>query len=370
MLDITSLQSPLPDVDRQLNSLRSPSFVTDSKSQLNGLIPARVIVQNKTNYFVISPYGEMIAELSGKFLFVAEDTGDYPVVGDWVLIRAFPEEEKGIIEHILPRKSKFSRKAAGIKTDEQVLASNIDYIFIMSSMNEELNPRRIERYLTLAFDFNIPPVVVLSKSDLSANTEEILESVRSISNDIQIHLISSVNNTGIDVLRKYFDGNKTCAIIGSSGVGKTTLINKLIGTDELKVKEISSYKDKGVHTTTRREMFLIKDCGLIIDSPGLRELQLWDGNDGLDTLFSDIKNLSGKCKFRDCKHESEPGCSVQIAIGNGILDYSRYKSYLKLKRETNYFERKVNIKEKLKEKKKWKKIAEQAREKSRLKNKI
>jgi ribosome biogenesis GTPase / thiamine phosphate phosphatase len=309
----------------------------------------------------------MIAELSGKFLFAAEDTGDYPVVGDWVLIRAFPEEEKGIIEHILPRQSKFSRKSAGIRTDEQVLASNIDFIFIMSSMNEELNPRRIERYLTLAFDFNIQPVVVLSKSDLTTDSDEILESVKSISSDIQVHLISSVNNSGIDELRKYFSGNKTAAIIGSSGVGKTTLINKLIGTDELKVNEISLYKDKGVHTTTRREMFLLKYSGLIIDTPGLRELQLWDGSDGLDTLFADIKKLSDECKFNDCKHESEPGCAVQIAIDDGLLDYSRYKSYLKLKREANYFVRKVNIKEKLKEKKKWKKITAVAKEKSKYK---
>lgn len=345
-----------------MDSLQSPGFVTDRNNQLHELIPSRIIVQNKTNYFVVSQHGEMIAELSGKFLFAAEDTGDYPVVGDWVLLRAFPEEEKGIIEHILPRKSKFSRKAAGIKTDEQVLASNIDLIFIMSSMNEELNLRRIERYLTLAFDFNIPPVVVLNKSDLANNSNEIFESVKSISGDIQIHLISCVNKTGIDELRKYFTENQTAAIIGSSGVGKTTLINKLIGTDDLKVNEISLYKDKGVHTTTRREMFLLKDGGLIIDTPGLRELQLWDGNDGIDTLFADIKKLSDRCKFRDCKHESEPDCAVQNALEHGTLDYERYKSYLKLKREVNYFERKINVKEMLKDRKKWKKITEQARE--------
>ncbi|RPI17945.1 MAG: ribosome small subunit-dependent GTPase A [Ignavibacteriae bacterium] len=328
----------------------------------NGFSPARVAVENKNNYILYSEFGELTAELSGKFYFNYEDKGDYPAVGDWVVIRPLPDEQKALIEHVLPRMNSFSRKAAGTKTDEQVIAANIDVLFIMTSLNKELNIRRMERYLTLALDRGLQPVVILSKADLCEDIDSKMMSMENIIKNIPVHIVSSVKKEGIDELKKYFEGNKTAAIVGSSGVGKSTFINALLGEDRLTVKDITAYKDKGVHTTSRRELILLPDGGMIIDTPGMRELQLWDGGDGLSDVFEDIEALFSNCKFSDCKHESEPGCAVREAIKSGELDEDRYNSYLKMQKEVNYFERRKDQKALLEEKKKWKKIHKEGKE--------
>lgn len=327
----------------------------------------RVSRENKNNFILQTQFGEITAELSGKFLFNAEYKSDFPAVGDWVLFRHLPAEKKGIIEVVLERKSKFSRKVTLNKTDEQIIASNIDFLFIVSSLNDEVNIRRIERYLTLANESGLTPVIILSKSDLSDNSELIISELKKISGKTAIHAVSSVENKGMEVLLEYFSGNRTVAFVGSSGVGKSTLINKLSGEDLMEVKDISTYKDKGRHTTSHRELIILPSGGVIIDTPGMRELQMWEGGDGLGETFSDIENLISECKFSDCTHSSEPGCAVNEALENGELDEGRYRNYLKLKKEIRYFERRKDVKEMVSEKKKWKIITKRVRNQDKRK---
>lgn len=332
-----------------------------SEFSKDGLSAGKVARENKNNYILYTQSGELSAELSGKFHFDAGSKEDFPAVGDWVAIRIIRDENKAIIEKLLIRKSKFSRKSAGIKTEEQIIASNIDYIFIVSSLNQDVNLRRIERYLTLIRENSIEPVIILSKADLCEDIDEKISSVKSIAPETDIHVISAASNTGIDELRKYFDGNKTAAVIGSSGVGKSTLINSLFGEEVMYVSDISLYKDKGRHSTTHRELILLPDGGMIIDTPGLREIQMWEGSDGVSETFHDIERLLGQCRFSDCKHKTEPGCVIKAAIEAGTIDEDRYRNYLKLQREIHYFENRNDKKAMLVEKKKWKKLTANAK---------
>lgn len=351
-----------------LNSYGYNNFFQKHFSEIsdNGFIPARVAIEHKNIYIVYSEYGELSAELSGKFYFNAEEKEDFPAVGDWVVIRPLLDEQKALIEHVLPRQNVFARKSAGIKTEEQIIASNIDVLFIMTSLNLDLNINRLERYLTLALDKKLKAVIVLSKSDLCEDLEEKLEQIKRLSDEIPVHIISSIKGDGIDELKKYFSGNKTAAIVGSSGVGKSTFINTLLGENRLVVKDIGEYKDKGQHATTRRELIMLPEGGMIIDTPGMRELQLWEGGDGLSDVFADIEALFGTCRFSDCKHESEPGCAIREAIESGKIDEDKYQNYIKMQKEVKYFERRKDNKALIEEKKKWKKIYKQGKEHMRV----
>lgn len=301
----------------------------------------------------------MFYDINGK--------ADYPAVGDWVVFRAMLGEKKAVIDYVLPRRTKFSRKVPGAKTEEQVVASNIDTLFIMSSMNQEFNPRRIERYLTLAWESDASPVIILSKADLCHDIKEKRTEAESIAFGVPVHYISAVTKKGLDELKQYFGENKTAAIVGSSGVGKSTLINSLLGEERLKVKNTTDYKDKGLHTTTRRELIILPDGGLIIDTPGMRELQLWDGSEGVSEVFADIEAIASNCRFADCKHDSEPGCAVREALKSGEIESGRYKSYQKLQKEIKYFERRSSDNAILAEKKKWKKIHKDAKKIMKMK---
>ncbi len=329
----------------------------------------RVAIENKSNYLLYTEFGEMAAELSGKFHYNNEDAGSYPAVGDWVVIRPIPKEKKAVIEFVLERKNKFSRKEAfndeDGETNEQILSANIDYVFIMSSLNMEMNIRRIERYLTLALENNVTPVIILTKTDLCDNIEEKISEVRTIALNTEILALSAFKKTGIEELRIYFEGNKTISFVGSSGVGKSTLINYLCGETVMDVSDIAQYKDRGRHTTSHRELIVLPTGGLIIDTPGMRQMRLWEGSRGLSETFQDIEKYIGMCKFTDCKHETEPGCAIKKAIDDGEFDEERFNNYLKLQREIIHFENRKIVKAQMAEKKKWKKVSADAKKKKK-----
>lgn len=335
--------------------------------KVKGLHPARVAIENRKGCLLYSEFGELAGEIPGRLYHKSEGQDELPAVGDWVAFRLLEGEKKGVIDVVLPRRAKFSRKVAGTVTEEQIVASNVDTVFIMSSLNDDMNLRRIERYLTMAWDNNVQPVIILSKADLCEDAEDKLNYVESVAYNSPIHVISAKNREGIEELQQYFEGDKTIAVIGSSGVGKSTLINALTDWTKMKVSDISLYKDKGRHTTTHRELIVLPQGGLIIDTPGMREIQLWEGGDGLLETFDDIAALELQCKFTDCKHDSEPGCAVKAALEKGVVDNARLASYKKLRNEIRYVENKQNKKAQLEEKKKWKKISSDAKKKSKSK---
>ena len=244
-----------------------------------------------------------------------------------------------MIHAVLPRRSHFSRKVAGDEVEEQVLAANVDVVFLVSSLNEEFNVRRLERYLTTAYASGSRPVVVLTKSDIAEDAAEYIAEAESVATGVPVHAVSNVTGEGIEEVRAHLSAGITAVLLGSSGVGKSTLVNSLIGEDRQAVKEIRA-DGRGRHTTTYRELIVLSEGGVIIDTPGIRELQLWDVEDGLEQTFEDIAALAGSCRFGDCSHDSEPGCAVKGAIEGGTLPKERFESYEKLQGELARLERK------------------------------
>ncbi|WP_370297624.1 ribosome small subunit-dependent GTPase A [Ammoniphilus sp. YIM 78166] len=328
-----------------------------SPYQVQGYTVGRVVLEHKRNYRIHTVYGMLLAEVSGKLRYHAQERQDYPAVGDWVVISARPEEERATIHAILPRKSKFSRKAAGTSTEEQIVAANVDTIFLVNALNHDLNIRRIERYMVMAWESGANPVIVLSKADLCEDIEAALEAVETIAIGVPIHIISAKDNEGMESLTQYLTLGKTGALLGSSGVGKSTIINWLCGKDLQPVSDIREKDDKGRHTTTQRELFPLPIGGVLIDTPGMRELQLWEADENLNQSFRDIEDLSQRCQFNDCGHQKEPRCAVREAINEGRLDKKRYDSYMKLQKELAYFNRKADLRAQSEEKKRWKKLS-------------
>ena len=295
---------------------------------------ARVISQEKRLYKISNGTEVKTASVSGKYRYEVLSVSDYPAVGDYVIAEWGDNGSNAIITELLPRTSCFIRKAAGTEKQEQVVAANIDTVFICMSLNNNYNLRRLERYLSVTYDSGAVPVVVLTKSDLCTDIESKISETQSIAMGADIIAISSLDGN-YDKVMKYILPGKTMAFIGSSGVGKSTLINKLTGKDSLATREVGS-EDKGRHTTTRRELITLANGAFVIDTPGMREIGMWDNNDGIDTAFSDIDELSHACKYSDCTHTSEPGCAVLKALSDGTLDAARLESYRKLKSENEY----------------------------------
>lgn len=309
----------------------------DNNTELKFFRPARVIIENKNRYLVLNELGEFEAEISGKLMFTTDNPAQLPKVGDWVLIDIY-DEGKAIIHKVLDRKTVFSRKTSGLKFSEQVIVSNIDYLFIVQSCNDNFNLRRLERYLFMADAGGITPVMILSKTDLVDNIDDYNSQISKIYPQLAIFALSNVNKTGITQLNDFLIPNKTYAFVGSSGTGKSTLINNLIGYDLQKTNEIREKDDRGKHTTTKRELIILPNNALLIDTPGMREFHLWKTDTSVEDMFSEIEELEQNCKYSDCKHINEKGCAIIAAVNEGLISKERYNSFLKLKKEEEYIE--------------------------------
>ncbi len=296
---------------------------------------ARVSEQQRDWYKVIGEHGEFLASVSGKLLYAADDTMDFPAVGDWVMVdRIDGNAGTAIIHHVLQRQSVFTRKSAGTSNTTQIVAANIDVVFICMSLNADFNLRRLERYLAIAWDSLATPVIVLTKADLCDNLQQRLVEIASISPGTDIIVCSCLEENGYQSVNAYIAEGKTVAFIGSSGVGKSTLINRLLRQEVLVTKEIRDDDDRGRHATTHRQLLLLPNGGIVIDTPGMRELQLYVGN--LSKAFEDVAELATQCKYKDCSHTAEPDCAVRSAIEAGELSEKRLENYLKLQRELGY----------------------------------
>lgn len=345
----------------ELNKLGFNAFFEKYLEQcpIEKLSIGRICVEHKSSYKIYSEIGELTATISGKLRNDCKSNEDYPAVGDWVIFKPMSKESKAIIQAVLPRKSKFSRKVAGNETQEQVIASNVDFAFIVCALNYDFNLRRIERYLSLVWQSGATPVVVLTKTDLCDNVQEKIAEVSNSALGVDVHAISNISTVGIEILQKYFINNKTVVLLGSSGVGKSSLINNLTHKNVMKVNELRSNIYKGRHTTTHKQMFILQNGGLIIDTPGIRELQLWDAEDGISQCFNDIEGLAENCRFDDCMHNNEPDCAVQKAVKKGLLDAARLENYHKMQKEQKYLSNRQTQSAAKVEKDKWKAIHKQ-----------
>jgi ribosome biogenesis GTPase len=302
------------------------------------LRPARVSVEHRNRYLVLAGEQELDARLSGKLKLLLEETGDRPVVGDWVALRV-QGAGTALIQARLPRASQFSRKVAGRTVEEQVLAANIDIVLLATALTGDVNPRRLERYLLLAWESGAQPIILLTKADLAEDVSSAVAQVEAVAQGVPVYVVSSHTGAGVDQLDQHLQPGVTVALLGSSGVGKSTLINRLLGQERLRTGEVRD-DGRGRHTTTYRQLVRLPSGALIIDTPGLRELQLWDADAGLQETFTDIDDLAQHCRFTDCAHAAEPDCAVLAAVASGDLSAERLESYHRLKRELQYIEEK------------------------------
>lgn len=334
----------------------------------DGLVPARVALEHKHAYPLLSAQGEFTATCTGRLLHSSLTRGELPAVGDWVAVRVRPGEPHGDIHAVLPRKTKFSRRVAGGTGGEQIAAANVDTVFLVTALDANYNLRRIERYLAAAWESGAQPVVVLNKADLHPDPAAACAEVGSVAIGAPVIALSAARGAGLDALAPFLAPGRTVALLGSSGVGKSTIINALLGTGRQLTGAIGDAVGKGRHTTTHRELVIAPAGALVIDTPGMRELQLWEvANTTLDTTFADIAALATRCRFGDCAHRAEPGCAVQAALDAGLLDAARWQSFQKLQREQAYAARRVDPRLARESKEHWRKISKAQRLHGRLK---
>jgi ribosome biogenesis GTPase / thiamine phosphate phosphatase len=328
-------------------------------------VPGRVVLIEKDICQVLTVSGELSAQLSGKMRYTAR--GDsFPAIGDWLAVRALPGESKAVIHAVLPRKSKFSRQISGGRerieggrTEEQVVAANVDTVFLVNALDggRGFNVRRIERYLAIAWSSGAAPVVVLNKADLCPDIDFFIRETEKVAYAIPIHAVSATVKTGLEKLEEYLGKGSTVAFLGSSGVGKSALINALLGEDRLATAEVRQSDKEGRHTTTRRELILLPGGAAVIDTPGMREIHVWGDEASLDNAFEDISALAANCRFSNCRHDQEPGCAVREALLSGELDAKHFKSYQQLQRELQHLAARQEGKAALVEKMRWKQLS-------------
>jgi ribosome biogenesis GTPase len=326
-----------------------------------GLVPARVARQHKHAYELLTPAGALAAACTGRLVHHAAGAGALPAIGDWVAVQLRPGEARADIHAVLPRRTKFSRRAPGEAEIEQVVAANIDTVLLVAALDQNFNLRRIERYLAVAWESGAQPVVVLNKADLHPDPAAARAAVNASARGAPVVLLSALGpdadrQVAVE-LGRWLVAGRTLALLGSSGVGKSTLINRLLGDERLRTGAISDAVAKGRHTTTWRELMVTPGGALVIDTPGMRELQGWELDEhALDATFSDVGALAARCRFHDCSHRSEPGCAVQAALDDGSLDPGRWQSFQKLQREQAYAARRVDPRLARESKAHWKKI--------------
>jgi len=321
-----------------------------------GHFAGRVVLEERGAYRLYTEQAEVSARVRGKLRYDSESAADFPAVGDWVAISRRERDGLNQIQAVLPRRSKFSRKTAGANSEEQVVAANVDIVFLVQGLDHDFNLRRLERYLVAAFESNAAPVVILNKADLCEDVEKKTSEAESVAPGTPVHAISAVSGDGLDALDQYVLPGVTVAFLGSSGAGKSTLINRIVGEEIQKTAEVREHDSRGRHTTTRRELIVLKTGGLLIDTPGMRELQMWDASGSLDLAFSDVQSIAAACYFSDCSHQNEPGCAVREALEDGSLDRGRYESYTKMEKEMEYLDSRMDTRLNLKRKSREKKI--------------
>jgi ribosome biogenesis GTPase len=312
--------------------------------------PGRVAIGFNYLYRVYLEGGELETTISGRLKHHAASRSELPAVGDWVVVRRRHDQHRGVIVAVLPRRSHFSRKTAGNITDEQVVAANVNVIFIVMSLDADFSLRRLERYLLLARESGAAPVILLTKPDLCSDVPAREAEVVSLAGDVPVHVISPKHAHGIERVAAYLTPGRTGALLGSSGVGKSTIINRLIGENVRKTREVRQADSKGRHTTTHRELVVLPTRGLIIDTPGMRELQLWDVGEAVRETFDDIEALAAECHFTNCRHRDEPRCAVKQAVADGRVAPERLASYLKLQDELAFLARRQDERAQLEEK--------------------
>lgn len=330
------------------------------------LRPGRITLVHRGIYRLQIGEKEIDAATTGRIRHQASDSSQFPVVGDWVVCRVDDTSSMALIQQILPRKTKISRKAAGERTEEQVVAANVDTVFLVMGLDGDFNLRRMERLLATAWEGGVFPVILLNKEDLAADPEARRREVEAIAPGVPVLKLSALESRGLEQLQSFLGKSQTVALIGSSGVGKSTLINRLLGNEQLRTREVRAGDDRGRHTTTHRQMFKLPGGGLLIDNPGIREVQLWGSDGGLQASFDDITELAKGCRFRDCHHQSEPGCAVLASVEGGGLAADRLENYRALQRELQYLERKQDEGAERAQRKRWKVIQKSYKKSKKL----
>ncbi|HKV62285.1 MAG TPA: ribosome small subunit-dependent GTPase A [Candidatus Acidoferrum sp.] len=326
-------------------------------------VPARVIAQQRKFWRVAGDFGEWWAEASGKLRLAADEGGDWPAVGDWVAAEIHGAETAAMIQEVLPRRSKFVRKMAGKKIEEQVMAANVDTALLVSALDGDFSPRRVERYLAQCWESGARPVIVLNKADACEESREKAAEMERVAVGTVVCVVSARTGEGFGGLQEILKLGQTLVLLGSSGVGKSTIANRLLGEAVQEVQPVRESDNKGRHTTTARELFVLPGGALLMDTPGLREMQLWDAEDGVAQTFADIDVLATQCRFVDCHHEGEPGCAVLAAVSSGELDAARMENRRKLLREQEFLRRKVDPEARLEQKEHWKQLHRAQRQK-------